>query len=174
MPTKPPPAYKGDEPYIFVSYAHDDGALVYPEITRLMEEGFNIWYDEGIAPGSTWRDEVALALTQCKVFLFFVTPRSVVSSNCLKEVNFCLSRERTILAVHLEPTKLPAGLELSLSDRQAILQNDHSEPVYQQKLSDSLGLLLPSTPVPAVSHRTERIVEAAQRDEKYCMGNDYE
>ena len=43
----PFPAYKGDEPYVFVSYAHDDSSRVYPEITRLRDQGFNIWYDEG-------------------------------------------------------------------------------------------------------------------------------
>mgnify|MGYP001232672378 CR=1 FL=1 len=142
---RPFPAYKGDQPYVFVSYAHDDANLVYPEITRLREQGFNIWYDEGISPGSTWRDEVALALTQCKVFLYYITPQSVASSNCLKEVNFCLSRERKILSVHLAKTELPMGLELSLSDMQAIIQSDHSASAYQSKLSDSLRSLLPDT-----------------------------
>ncbi|HJN49874.1 MAG TPA: TIR domain-containing protein [Pseudomonadales bacterium] len=141
---RPFPAYQGDEPYIFVSYAHDDAALVYPDITRLRSEGFNIWYDEGISPGSTWRDEVALALTQCKLFLYFVSPRSVVSANCLKELNFCLSRERKVLSVHLEKTELPMGLELSLSDMQAIIRADHTDSSYQRKLSDSLRSLLPS------------------------------
>ncbi len=101
-------AYKGEDPYIFVSYAHADAALVYPELVRLKAHGFNIWYDEGIEPGQTWRDEVALALTQCRVFLYFVTPRSIASSNCLKELNFSLSRERKVLSVHLEQTRLAA------------------------------------------------------------------
>ncbi len=136
-------AYKGEDPYIFVSYAHADAALVYPELVRLKAHGFNIWYDEGIEPGQTWRDEVALALTQCRVFLYFVTPRSIASSNCLKELNFSLSRERKVLSVHLEQTQLTAGLELSLSDRQAILRADHSESAYQQKLTDALRSLLP-------------------------------
>ena len=140
---RPFPAYSGDDPYIFVCYALDDAALVYPEITRLKDHGFNVWYDEGIAPGLSWRDEVALALTQCKVFLYFITPRSVSSSNCLKEVNFCLSRERKMLSVHLEKTELPVGLELSLSDMQAIIRSDHSDQAYQHKLSDGLKLLLP-------------------------------
>lgn len=55
---RPFPAYKGNQPYVFVSYAHDDAELVYPEIHRLREAGFNIWYDEGISPGATrspWR-----------------------------------------------------------------------------------------------------------------------
>jgi len=142
---RPFPAYKGNDPYIFVSYAHDDAALVYPELVRLNGHGFNIWYDEGIAPGQSWRDEVALALTQCRVFLYFVTPRSIASSNCLKELNFSLSRERKILSVHLEKTELTAGLELSLSDRQAILRLEHSESDYQKKLADALQSLLPDT-----------------------------
>jgi TolB-like protein/class 3 adenylate cyclase len=140
---RPFPAYSGDGPYIFVSYAHDDAALVYPEIARLKEYGFNVWYDEGIAPGFTWRDEVALALTQCKVFLYFITPRSVSSSNCLREVNFCLTRERKILSVHLEKTELPVGLELSLSNTQAIIRENYSEQAYQEKLSAGLKSLLP-------------------------------
>jgi TolB-like protein/tetratricopeptide (TPR) repeat protein len=162
---RPFPAYKGEQPYIFVSYAHEDAELVYPEIMRLKEQGFEVWYDEGISPGSTWRDEVALALTQCTVFLYYVTPRAVTSSNCLKEVNFCLSRERKILAVHLENTNLPAGLELSLSDMQAIIRNDHSNQDYQNKLFDSLRSLLPSVvePIPLPANRS--VAEPAS-DEK--------
>ena len=140
---RPFAAYQGNEPYIFVSYAHDDAAYVYPEIVHLRDQGFNIWYDEGIRPGASWRDEVALALTQCKLFLFFASPRSVASTNCLKEVNFSLSRERKIIVVHLEKTQLPIGLELSLSDMQAILREDHSEAAYQTKLANCLSENLP-------------------------------
>ncbi|MDO5859411.1 hypothetical protein, partial [Methanobrevibacter sp.] len=44
----PFPAYEGDEPYIFISYSHDDSDLVFPEIERFHNDGYNIWYDEGI------------------------------------------------------------------------------------------------------------------------------
>ena len=144
---RPFPAYKGTDPYVFVCYAHDDAALVYPEMEHLKEAGFRIWYDEGISPGSAWRDEVALALTQCSVFLYFVSPRSVSSTNCLQEVNFCLSRERTLLSVHLEETTLPAGLELSLSDRQAIIRGDHAEVCTAGNVGYPRGLVAPLLPV---------------------------
>jgi TolB-like protein len=150
---KPVAAYRGNEPYIFVSYAHEDAAIVYPEISRLVEHGFHVWYDEGIAPGLSWRDEVADALSQCAVFLYFVTPRSVASSNCRKELNFCLSRERRTLAVHLEATELPAGLELSLSDIQAIIRSAHSEQSYHEVLTSALGSLLHTRPGPDRSVR---------------------
>jgi TolB-like protein len=142
---QPFPAYRGDGPYVFVSYSHEDASLVYQEVARLHGAGFNIWYDEGIAPGLTWRDELADALARCEVFLFFVTPRSVSSPNCRKEVNFCLARNRKLLSVHLEATHLPAGLELSLSDMQGIIRGDYSAEEYERKLASALRSLLGGT-----------------------------
>ena len=39
-------AYDGDEPYLFISYAHKDSALVFKEISKLNDAGYHIWYDE--------------------------------------------------------------------------------------------------------------------------------
>ena len=49
-----PVAYKGDQPYIFISYAHKDSNIVLPIIARLQQDGYRVWYDEGIALGSSW------------------------------------------------------------------------------------------------------------------------
>lgn len=140
---RPFPAYEGKDPYIFVSYSHSDSALVYPELVRLRDAGFNIWYDEGISPGATWRDELAEALANCDVFLFFITPDAARSPNCNKEVNFALTRERRFLSVYLEETQLPSGLEFSISDLQAILKFHSDEETYGDKLNAALRSLLP-------------------------------
>ncbi len=42
--------YTGSEPYVFVSYAHEDSTVVLPELAWLHEQGINVWYDEGISP----------------------------------------------------------------------------------------------------------------------------
>jgi TolB-like protein len=158
---RPFPAYQGDDPYIFVSYAHDDVDLVYPELLRIRERGFNVWYDEGIRPGSTWREEVALALTESKLFLYFVTPSSVNSENCHQELNFALSRERKILTVHLVETKLSMGIELSLSNKQAIIKSDLSEAAYATKLNDAIRAMMPSmTPVALPGVTEKQAVDA--------------
>ena len=57
--TPPFPAYDGDGPYVFVCYAHTDRAEIYPELIRLRDAGVNVWYDEGISPGSEWTEELA-------------------------------------------------------------------------------------------------------------------
>jgi tetratricopeptide (TPR) repeat protein len=135
---RPFPAYEGTEPFIFVCYAHDDVALVYPEIARLREVGFHIWYDEGISPGSEWSAELAERIQQCAVFLFFVTPRSVEREHCRAEVNFALTQRCKILSVQLEATAVPAALQLNLSHRQGILKFEHSPRAYERKLDRAL------------------------------------
>ena len=66
---RPFPAYQGDEPYIFVSYSHTDSSSVFPELSRLKNQGFNIWYDEGIEAGTEWREELGKAIVNAGVFL---------------------------------------------------------------------------------------------------------
>jgi len=134
---RPLPAYEGGGSYVFVCYAHEDRGEVYPELTRLSGGGFNVWYDDR-EPGSAWSDDTASHIERSAVFLYFVTPRSVVSEHCRREVSFALEEECVILAVHLEPTVLPGDLALSLSGRQAILKHVEPREVYEAKLDEAL------------------------------------
>ena len=43
-----PSAYNGNEPYIFISYAHKDSDKVLPIIRELQSRGYRVWYDAGI------------------------------------------------------------------------------------------------------------------------------
>ncbi len=74
---EPPPPYEGNEPYIFVCYAHEDAAVVYPELTWLDSEGFRYWYDEGITPGDNWPEALVCAIEGATVFLMFISPAAV-------------------------------------------------------------------------------------------------
>lgn len=135
---KPFPAYQGDDPYVFVSYAHKDAAVVYAEITRLHADGIRICYDEGISPGELFTDELADFIEGATCFLYFVTPNAVQSRNCLNEVQFATSRDKRIVAVHLEETDLPKGLELSIGLAQGILKHQLKPEDYRRKLLDTL------------------------------------
>jgi TolB-like protein/Tfp pilus assembly protein PilF len=135
----PLPAYKGDEPYVFVCYAHEDKAAVYPQIAWLHDQGVNIWYDEGISPGQEWSEEIGQAINNAERLLFFVTSASVASRNCRDEIHFAKHHETPILAVYLKETELPAGLEIAIGASQAILAHDLPEAEYRTKLFDVVG-----------------------------------
>ena len=151
---RPFPAYKGDEPYVFVSYSHNNSSVVFPELVWLRESGFNIWYDEGIEAGTEWREELAKAIEGAKLLLYFVTSDSVQSENCRKEVNFAVDEGIPIVAIHLEAVELPSGLKLTLSDRQAILKHEIPKAEYEQKLQSRIS-----------SYLDQEIVQPVQRQE---------
>jgi len=88
------------------------------------------------------------------VFLFFVSPSSIVSEHCRRELNYALETHRRIVAVHLEATELSPGQKMSLMDRQAILRYQLTEDEYQRKLT--VGVLnepLAESPQPATRPR---------------------
>ena len=73
MADRPPSAYTGDQPYVFVSYAHEDEAAVFSDIRRLQDDGIDVWFDEGISPGSEWSEAIAERIQGCTRFLYFIT-----------------------------------------------------------------------------------------------------
>ena len=127
-------AYRGDEPYAFVSYAHEDAEVVFAELAALTEQGVRVYYDEGIHPGHTWHDALAKAIEQCAVFVLFVTARSVASRNCQRELAFALDNDKPVVAVHLEDTELPSGLRLAIGDCQAIIRSRFDEGRYRERV----------------------------------------
>jgi serine/threonine-protein kinase len=157
-------AYSGDEPYVFVSYAHDDANTVYPEMQWLHDQGFNVWYDEGISPGAVWRNELAESIMGAGLFLFFVTPRSVKSDNCEKEVDFAIDHGIPVLTVHLQQTELPSGMKLTLSNIQGIMKYDLPDQAYREKLLASVGDYLErgiSASPPVKSNQYRKVMIAA-------------
>ncbi|MBT3637233.1 MAG: TIR domain-containing protein [Opitutae bacterium] len=145
--TVPPfDAYQGDEPYVFASYAHKDAAMVYGEITRFHEAGCNVWYDEGIDASNEWPEEIAKAVIGCAVFLIFVTPRATASVNCRNEVNLALNKNKPFLAIYLEETELPPGLQLRMGDLQAIFRYNIPVDRYERKSQGALYQLLGTAP----------------------------
>lgn len=133
----PYPAYRGKDPYIFVSYAHMDSDRVFADIRRFNEAGYNVWYDEGIAPGSEWPDDIADRLSECAVFVVMITGNSAPRENVQNEIDYALNEGKPFLAIHLEETELPRGLKLRISRKQAILRYNMTDEEYEFKFTEA-------------------------------------
>lgn len=148
--------YEGTEPYVFISYAHKDSHLVFPILEELDRRGYRIWYDDGIAPGSEWPENIAQHLNGCSLTIAFLSPNSIVSDNCRREVNFALSKQKAFLGIMLQPTEMSLGMEMQLSSQQCVVRHTFvSEEAFLNKVC-SCPDLLPcrktehtDTPVPA-------------------------
>jgi len=141
-------AYEGNKPYIFVSYAHLDSEAVLPVIRALYERKYRVWYDEGIAPGSEWPDNIEQHLNGADTVLVFVSARSLGSKNCDNEVRAAAGANperrngsgkntkqsagvhgKKILTVSLDGSALPGGVPV-----QAALDYDNGRVI--EALSD--------------------------------------
>ncbi len=139
--------YEGSEKYIFVSYCHKDKKHIYPIIERLARDGYRVWYDEGIDPGSEWPEIIAMHLNDCAVCVAFISENSLNSHNCRREISFALLKKKSFISVVIEPVKMSLGMEMQLSANQSIfkytLQNDEEyyKKMYEAKaLSECLGI----------------------------------
>ena len=135
-PIKP---YEGDGPFVFICYSHADTDQVYPALTALADNDVNVWYDEGIEAGASWRDSLANAINECKLLIFFSSRNSVASEHCLKEVNFAVENGKPILVVYVENVDLPPGLRLYLGDLQHLTLEQSS--AHLRLISAAKGLL---------------------------------
>lgn len=117
--------YKGNENYIFVSYAHADSAKVLPVLEVLNQAGYRVWYDSGIEAGTEWPEYIEERLTNAKMVLVFMTPAAVESRNCRNEINFALELKKDMLVVYLEETTLLKGMRLQLNSSQSMFRANH-------------------------------------------------
>lgn len=115
--------YNGNEPFVFVSYAHSDSKKVLPIIEYMQRTGIRIWYDDGIEAGSEWPQYIAENLAKASCVLVFMSPNSANSHNCRNEINLASELKKEFLVVHMSDFELPLGLKLQLSSNQAIFRS---------------------------------------------------
>lgn len=136
-----PIPYIGEEPYIFVSYAHKDSEVVMRAIALLQQSGFRVWYDEGIDPGSEWPDTIEKYLERSSYFIGFISANALDSNYCKCELHTAFNERKKMLIVYLENIKLEGGLKMQLSSRQAIHWYKYeSENAFFKKLLTAPGL----------------------------------
>lgn len=121
-----PTAYKGTEPYIFISYAHKDSETILPLIQGLQDRGFRVWYDAGIEAGTEWPEYIAEHLNGSACVIAFISRNSVESHNCRREINFAIELRKEPLVIYMEHLDLPLGLRMQLGTLHALFYRRHT------------------------------------------------
>ena len=155
------PCYIGPEPFVFVSYSHQDASMVYPEIDNLFQMGCRVWYDQGIKPSSDWNEELANAIQRCRLFLAFLSPHAVASEHVRNEINYAASHAKPILAIHLAPHETPASLALQLGRFQAVIRYNLTAGAYRERLIQSLPPESINPSPPKIEPRQPAVIEFA-------------
>jgi hypothetical protein len=105
-----------DTPTVFISYQHGDGDLARELSARLEQSGLAVWIDEKeLLIGSSLIEQLATAVEGVDFFLALVSPASVNSRWCQKEISMALTdgigREGVqVLPVRVGEVEMPASL----------------------------------------------------------------
>lgn len=126
--------YNGDQPYIFISYAHANSPAVMEVVQELHHRGFRIWYDDGIEVGSEWQENIAQHLADASLMIAFVSNAYMRSDNCRKEMHYAVSKKKNLINIFLEETKLTPGMEMQIGNLFALMKYTMSDDVFYEKL----------------------------------------
>lgn len=130
--------YKGNEPYIFISYSHKDSSIVYPIIELLIKKGFRVWFDTGIEAGTEWPEYIAEHIDKCDCFISFISANSLESHNCRREIHFAIELQKKFLSVYLEEVNLTPGMRMQLNALQSMFfYKSPSSEIFISKLSEA-------------------------------------
>ena len=92
-------AYVGNEPFVFVSYAHSDKQIAESVINGLNRKMCRVFYDDGLTPGEPWNDELAEKVIKCECLVVLLTNNSASSKYVRTELNFAIAKDKTIIPV---------------------------------------------------------------------------
>ena len=135
----PIPAYEGSGAYAFVSYSHEDAASVFPDVEHLHNEGFAVWYDDGIHAGSSWPTAIAEKIDGCDVFLYFGSQSAAESAHCQRELHFATEAEKPIIVIQVDAKPVPAAVRFVLGQQQALMKLELQQETYRSRLVSALG-----------------------------------
>lgn len=113
-------AYAGNEPFIFISYAHADAGVVLPLVAGLKERGFRVWYDEGISDGEEWQNKIAIKMAASYCAILFISHAALLSPNCRREIFYAMNlsdrkkNRPAPIPVYLDDGELDPEMELIL------------------------------------------------------------
>lgn len=137
-----PVAYKGSEPFIFISYAHKDSEVVLPVIRRLQQDGFRVWYDEGIAPGSQWDVYISEHLAGSSSVLCFLSQAYLRSQNCRDELALARANGKPMNVIYIDDVQLTPGLKMRYGRIQALFMNKMQQDEMFDKLYRADAIML--------------------------------
>ena len=126
--------YEGNQPYIFISYAHANSPAVLQVLEELSERGYRIWYDSGIEVGSEWPEYIAGHLAGASLMIAFLSNAYMRSDNCRKEMHYALTKKVPVINIFLEETSMTPGMEMQIGNLFALMKYSMPEERFEEKL----------------------------------------
>jgi non-canonical purine NTP pyrophosphatase (RdgB/HAM1 family) len=90
---------------IFISYSHEDAthALSIQQALEIHE----VWFDQRLSIGQAWWEEIERQIARAHCFLFLLSPNSMQSEHCQKELDLAIRLQKPVAPVMIEEMDFP-------------------------------------------------------------------
>lgn len=132
--------YKGNEPYLFISYAHADEKAVGIVLANLEKNGVRFWYDDGIEAGCEWPEYIAERLASSNMMIAFISNAYAASDNCRKEMHYAVSNGIKTINVFLEDAAVTPGMMLQIGNIFALMKYRMEDSEFYERLYQALEM----------------------------------
>ena len=96
---------------VFISYARKDKEFVLKFFQALKEHDRHAWVDwEGIPPSTDWMKQIYSAINEAKAFVFIISPASLSSEVCQKELEHAITQNKRIIPLQVDQCEAPSNL----------------------------------------------------------------
>jgi WD40 repeat protein len=86
--------------HVFISYSRRDSEFVYRLREAVIEAGHRTWLDkEKIPPSDLWLARIKSAIDEAEAVVFVLSPASLASEVCGKELDYAFSRNKRVIPV---------------------------------------------------------------------------
>lgn len=115
---------------VFISYSREDLPFVVALRGMLGQAEVSAWVDvEGLHAGERYWPEIAKAIDAALALVFVISPESVQSSECARELLYALQRHKRIVPLlRRAPGNAPLALHPDLAARQWVFFRDSDDP----------------------------------------------
>jgi XTP/dITP diphosphohydrolase len=93
---------------IFISYCHEDSDIML-QIKQALD-AHEVWFDHRLSVGQEWWDEIEHNIAACDCFMLMMSPCSIASEYCQKEIDTALRLDKPIASIMIYETELPDKL----------------------------------------------------------------
>ena len=85
---------------VFISYSHLDQAFALQLVGALVQRGLSAWLDRSkVFPAGEFREDIQARIEGAGAFLFLLSPDSVLSEDCKKELDYAVDCGKKLIPV---------------------------------------------------------------------------
>ena len=91
---------------IFITYAREDGTTVAQLGADLQRSQRQVWIDRDLTGGQAWWEEILKQIRGCDLYVFALSPNSLRSRPCLRELEYAQALGRPLLPIKVGETSI--------------------------------------------------------------------